>query len=203
MKAQWTAPGGRAPRESDTREGAAHRGPPSVIVLMGVSGCGKSTTGKRLSAALDWPFRDADTFHPPANIAKMTAGEPLNDDDRLPWLIAIAAWIDEHRRNGTRAIVSCSALRRRYRDVLIGERPDVSLVYLKGSFALIADRLSRRRGHFMPPELLKSQFDALEPPMAEERALVVSVRLPPKVVVEQITMAFGLVPLRRVPTLET
>ncbi len=200
MSAQWTPPGARAPRERATQEGAGLWTPPSVIVLMGVSGCGKSTTGKRLSVTLDWPFRDADTFHPPANIAKMSAGEPLDDADRTPWLRAIAAWIDEHRTNGTRAIVSCSALVRRYRDVLIGERSDVGLVYLKGSFALIADRLSRRRGHFMPPELLKSQFDALEPPLTEERALEISVRLPPKAVVEQIMTGFGLVPLRRVPT---
>lgn len=171
---------------------------PQVIVLMGVSGSGKSTTARRLSIALDWPFRDADTFHPEANIAKMSAGQPLTDEDRAPWLDAIAAWIDEHRRNGTRGIVTCSALKRRYRDVLVGDRPDVGLVYLKGSFTLIADRLSRRRGHFMPPALLKSQFDALEEPEPEERALVVSVRLPPKIVVERITSSFTLEPARRV-----
>lgn len=172
--------------------------PPRVIVLMGVSGCGKSTTGKRLASALDWPFRDADTFHPQANIEKMAGGIPLDDSDRAPWLAAIAAWIDAHRANGTCGVVSCSALRRRYREVLIGDRPDVGLVYLKGSLALIGDRLSRRRGHFMPPALLKSQFATLEEPGFDERALQVPVRLPPKRVVERIVTGFGLAPARRV-----
>ena len=171
---------------------------PSVIVLMGVSGSGKSTTGRRLGLALGWEFRDADSFHPPANIAKMSRGEPLDDADRAPWLAAIAAWIDRHRGERTEAVVSCSALRRRYRDVLVGERPDVGLVYLKGSFALIADRLSRRRGHFMPPALLRSQFEALEEPAREEGALVVPVTMPPKRVVERIIGAYGLAPRRRV-----
>lgn len=172
--------------------------PPRVIVLMGVSGCGKSTTGKRLAGALGWPFRDADTFHPQSNIAKMASGIPLDDHDRAPWLAAIAAWIDAHRADGTCGVVSCSALRRRYRAVLIGGRSDVGLVYLKGSLALIGDRLSRRRGHFMPPALLKSQFETLEEPAPEERALHVPVRLPPKRVVERIVTSFGLVPARRV-----
>lgn len=182
--------------------GVVGKSAPQVIILMGVSGCGKSTTAKRLSASLDWPFRDADSFHSPANIAKMSAGQPLTDEDRWPWLHAIAAWIDEHRANGTRGIVTCSALKRRYRDVLIGDRPDVGLVYLKGSFALISDRVARRRSHFMPPALLKSQFDALEEPGYEEGALVVSVRLPPKQVVERVTSGFGLAVVRHVPKIE-
>ncbi len=171
---------------------------PRVIVLMGVSGCGKSTTGRRLAGALGWTFRDADTFHPETNIAKMVRGEPLDDDDRAPWLAAIAAWIDEHRAHGSCGVVSCSALRRRYREVLIGPRPDVGLVYLKGSLALIGDRISRRRGHFMPPALLKSQFDTLEEPTVDERALCVTIRLPPKRVVERIVTGFHLTPARRV-----
>ena len=173
---------------------------PSVIVLMGVSGCGKTTTGKRLAKALGWPFRDADEFHPPANIAKMASGQPLDDADRAPWLAAIATWIDGQRESGTHAIVSCSALRRAYRKVLIGHRDDVALVYLKGSLAVIGDRLSRRRGHFMPPSLLKSQFATLEEPTPEERPLVLSVRLPPKRIAERIVASFALQPTRRIAT---
>ncbi len=178
---------------------AAARTSPRVIVLMGVSGCGKSTTAKRLGAALDWPFRDADTFHPPANIQKMSAGQPLTDADRWPWLGAIAKWIDESRAAGHHGIVACSALKRSYRDILIGERPDVGLVYLKGSFSMINDRVSRRRSHFMPPALLRSQFETLEEPNDDEKALVVPVRMPPKQVVERITTGFGLMPSRLVP----
>lgn len=166
---------------------------------MGVAGAGKSTIGKQLAAALAWPFRDADSFHPQSNIDKMSRGIPLEDADRLPWLAAIAAWIDDHRRQGTRAIVGCSALKRRYRDIVIGERRDVGLVYLRGTYALISDRLARRKGHFMPPTLLQSQFDALEEPDPAERALVLSVRLPPKRIVETIIAEFGLAPARRGP----
>ncbi|MEZ5856970.1 MAG: gluconokinase [Hyphomicrobiaceae bacterium] len=170
-----------------------------VIVLMGVSGCGKTTTGKRLAKALGWPFRDADEFHPEANVAKMASGQPLNDEDRAPWLRAIAGWIDVQRMEGHGGIVSCSALKRAYRDALIGPaRHDVALVYLKGSKALIADRLSRRRGHFMPPALLESQFATLEEPTGDEHPLVVSMRLPPKRVVERVVSGLGLVPARRV-----
>ena len=172
--------------------------PPSVIIVMGVSGCGKSTIGKRLGAALNWPFRDADTFHPEANIAKMKGGLALDDADRAPWLAAIADWIDGHRRDGTQAIVSCSALKHRYRIVLLRGRADVGLVYLKGSYALIGSRVSRRRSHFMPPALLKSQFDALEEPAANENALVVPVRLTPKRIVEAVVTHFQLTPVRRI-----
>lgn len=171
---------------------------PRVIVLMGVSGCGKSTTGSRLSRVLDWPFRDGDTFHPQANIAKMASGTPLQDTDRWPWLEAIAAWIDAHRAAGTHGIVTCSALKRRYRDVLVGARTDVGLVYLEGSRALIGDRLSRRKGHFMPPALLDSQFQALEAPGGDERVLRVNVRAAPRRVIDQIVDGFALVPARRI-----
>jgi len=171
---------------------------PRAIVVMGVSGSGKSTTGRRLAGALGWSFRDADEFHPPANIEKMASGRPLDDSDRAPWLAAIAAWIDQQRAAGQGAVVSCSALKRAYRGVLVGSRPDVAVVYLKGSFPLISDRMSRRRGHFMPPALLKSQFDTLEEPAPDEGALYVSVRMPPKRVVERIVMGLGLEPARRV-----
>lgn len=175
------------------------RDPPLVILLMGVSGSGKSTTGKRLSSTLGWPFRDADSFHPQANIDKMSRGIPLTDEDRAPWLAAIAAWIDERCRSNEPVIVSCSALKRTYRKVLRdGHMGDVGLVYLQGSFALISDRMSRRRKHFMPVSLLKSQFSILEEPARAERALIVPVRLSPKKVVERIVGAFDLKPLPRV-----
>lgn len=157
-----------------------------IIVLMGVSGCGKSTMGAALSARLGWPFRDADTFHPPSNVAKMSRGLPLTDADREPWLAAIAAWIDAQRAQDKPAIVSCSALKRRYRDRIVGGRPGVRLVHLAGTREVIAERLAGRRGHFMPPSLLQSQFEALEPPAQEEGAIVVDVAGPPDAVVAAI-----------------
>jgi len=167
------------------------RGRPAVILLMGVSGCGKTTTGKLLAKALGWPYRDADEFHPPVNIAKMKSGAPLTDDDRWPWLAAIAAWIDERRESGMPAIVSCSALKRSYRRVLLDDRADVRLVYLQGTPEIIAARLAGRRGHFMPAALLASQFAALEEPGPVEGALVVSIALTPKRVARCIIEELG------------
>src|ERR1044071_2594966 len=126
----------------------------AVLVIMGVSGCGKTTIAKLLSRELGWSYRDGDEFHPKSNVEKMHSGTPLTDDDRWPWLKAIAAWIDEKRQTGAHAIVTCSALKRSYRDILIGPREDVALIYLKGTEELIADRLSKRKNHFMPKGLL-------------------------------------------------
>lgn len=165
---------------------------PLVIVLMGVSGAGKSTAGDGLSRALGWPFRDADTFHPAANVAKMSAGIPLTDADRAPWLGAIARWIDERRAAADPGIVSCSALRRDYRRRIIGERDRVSLVYLEGSKELIARRMLARTGHFMPVSLLDNQFATLEEPQADEHALVVSIDKSPTEVVAAILSGLGL-----------
>ena len=152
----------------------------AAIVVMGVSGAGKSTVGKLIAARLDCPFRDADSFHPAANIAKMSRGEPLTDDDRWPWLNAIAAWIAEHRAAGTTCVVTCSALKRRYRDIITSRQSaDVRMVYLKGDFDLIAARLKARKDHFMPPALLQSQFAALEEPSADERAITASIDATP------------------------
>ena len=162
-----------------------------VIVLMGVAGCGKSTVGDLLARRLGWPFRDADTFHPPANVAKMSAGLPLDDRDRAPWLAAIAAWIDARRAAGESAIVSCSALKRRYRDIIVGPRADVRLVHLAGSRQVIGGRLAERKGHFMPASLLASQFEALETPSPEERAIVVDVGAAPEEIVDQIIARIG------------
>ena len=159
----------------------------AAVLVMGVAGAGKSTVGQRLAAELACAFRDADSFHPPANIAKMSRGEPLTDADRWPWLCAIAAWIAQRRAAGTGGVVTCSALKRRYRDLLTeGQRADVRLVYLKGDFDLIAARLAARKGHFMPPALLKSQFDALEAPGADEAPIAVSIDAPPEAIVARV-----------------
>jgi gluconokinase len=164
---------------------------PVVVVLMGVAGSGKSTIGTRLSKILGWQFRDADSFHPPANIEKMSRGVPLDDSDRRPWLAAIAAWIDQQLAEGKSAIVSCSALKRAYRDQLIGARGGVQLVYLKGSRRLIGVRLQARKGHFMPASLLKSQFEVLEEPQPDENAIIIPVTLPPPRVAAAIIQRLG------------
>jgi len=163
----------------------------AAVVLMGVAGAGKSTVGEALAARLGCDFRDADSFHPPANVAKMSSGVPLTDEDRWPWLAAIAAWIGERRASGRLGVVTCSALKRRYRDVLL-RGGQVRLVYLKGDMPLIARRLAARRGHFMPPALLQSQFDALEEPAADEAPITVSVEGTPEEIVTRIVIALGL-----------
>lgn len=160
---------------------------------MGVAGSGKTTTGKRLSKLLGWPFRDADSFHPAANVEKMSRGIPLTDADRWPWLAAIGAWIDEQHNEGQPGIVSCSALKRVYRERLMSNRPQVQLVYLSGAKSLIADRMGQRKNHFMPPALLDSQFATLEPPSPDERPIVVDIASAPKAVVETIVARLQLV----------
>jgi len=164
---------------------------PAVIVMMGVSGSGKSTIAAMLAHRLQWIYEDGDWFHPRSNIEKMHGGEPLTDEDRWPWLDAIAAWIDATRKVGNHGIVACSALKRAYRDILIGERPDVALVFLQGDRDLIARRLAARDGHFMPPALLDSQFAALEPPTADEHPIVVSIAPHPRDMVEAIVSKLG------------
>jgi len=133
-----------------------------IVVLMGVSGSGKSTIGRLLSQRLGWPFLDGDDFHPASNIQKMSRGIPLTDEDRLPWLDRIAEEIHKFERDHRNAIFACSALKAQYREILIQGNPDVRFVLLDGSFELIHQRLASRKGHFMKPELLQSQFDALE-----------------------------------------
>ena len=164
---------------------------PVALIVMGVSGSGKSTIGTLLAMRLHWEYEDADRFHPAANIEKMHNGTPLTDADRLPWLKSIAAWIDQSRREGRHSVVACSALKRQYRDILIGDRADVDLVYLKGDEAVIARRIATRHEHFMPPGLLHSQFAALEEPTADEHPIVVSIEPPPREVVAKILTAMG------------
>ncbi|WP_137144825.1 gluconokinase [Mycolicibacterium sp. CR10] len=144
----------------------------SPIVVMGVSGSGKSTVGAALAQRLRVPFADADDFHPPANIAKMTAGEALNDDDRYPWLEAIGEWLAGHREGG---VMSCSALKRKYRDQLRNHCADVEFLHLSGAPDTIGKRQASRPGHFMPASLLESQFRTLEPLEADERGVAIDI----------------------------
>lgn len=154
-----------------------------ILILMGVSGSGKTTIGHLLADDLGWPFYDGDSFHPPENVAKMSQRIPLTDADRQPWLAALRQFIDTHLAEGPPAVLSCSALKRGYRDALGIDRPGVRLVYLQGSFELIRGRLENRTDHFMPTDLLRSQFEALETP---ENALIVDVDAEPEAVAAEI-----------------
>jgi carbohydrate kinase (thermoresistant glucokinase family) len=158
----------------------------TIVVMMGVSGSGKTTIAKGVADRLGWQVLEGDKLHPPANIAKMSAGTPLNDEDRWPWLRAIAAAIDDWRANGVSGVVACSALKQSYRDILIGPRADVALVYLQGSHDLIATRMAARHGHFMPPGLLDSQFATLEEPGEAEHPIVASIVPAADAIVETI-----------------
>ena len=144
-----------------------------VLVVMGVSGSGKSTLGEALSKRLGWPFQEGDDLHPPANIAKMSAGVPLTDADRAPWLAAVGAWIDGRIAAGGGGVITCSALKAAYRKTLTQGRPSVRLIYLDADEAVIERRVAARKGHFMPASLVASQFADLEPPGLEEGAIVV------------------------------
>jgi carbohydrate kinase (thermoresistant glucokinase family) len=145
----------------------------TVLVLMGVSGSGKSTVGVELAQRLGWPFKEGDDLHPAANVAKMHAGESLTDADRKPWLAAVAAWIDGWIGEGACGVITCSALKRRYRDYLTDGRPSIAFVFLHAREAVLARRLAKRQGHFMPASLLASQLATLEPPAPDEPAITV------------------------------
>ena len=153
---------------------------------MGVSGSGKSTVAAELAKQLSWTFEDGDRFHPKSNVAKMSAGHPLTDEDRWPWLRAIAGEIDRVCKAGGHVVIACSALKRAYRDILVHGRGDVRIVFLNGSQALIANRLAERKNHFMPPGLLDSQFKTLEPPQADENPITVSIDAPVGTIVNNI-----------------
>ena len=160
-----------------------------VAVLMGVSGSGKTTVGRVLADKLGWQFQEGDALHPPENVAKMHAGHPLDDKDRAPWLASIAAHIDAWLKQAERGVVTCSALKRAYRDVIIGDRAGVRLVYLEGSHELLAARMAARQGHFMPASLLASQLETLEVPGPDEHPITVSVESSVEIIVERIAEA--------------
>ena len=158
-----------------------------IIIVMGVSGCGKTVVGSRLAERLGAHYAEGDQFHSPANVEKMRGGIPLTDEDRWPWLNAIAEAIDGWRGDGRDAVVACSALKKVYRDVLKGGRGDVLVVHLKGSKELIAGRLARRRHEYMPAALLQSQFDTLEPPDPRtENVIAVDIAPEPEAIVEAV-----------------
>ena len=158
----------------------------TIVVVMGVSGSGKTTVAKLLADRLGCQFLEGDALHPPANVEKMRGGTPLTDADRLPWLRRIAQEIDGWRARSQSGVVTCSALKRAYRDILIGGRADVTLAYLKGSRALIQRRMAARHEHFMPLALLDSQFATLEEPAPDEHAIVVDIGGSPESIVSQL-----------------
>ncbi|WP_405946945.1 gluconokinase [Streptomyces prunicolor] len=165
---------------------------PHVVVVMGVAGTGKTTIGPLLAARLGVPYAEGDDFHPQANIAKMSAGVPLTDEDRWPWLDAIGGWA--HGRAGLGGVVSSSALKRSYRDRLRAAAPGVVFVHLTGDRTLIEDRMAHRHGHFMPTALLDSQFATLQPLEADEAGVAVDVGGSPEQIAERATAALAQVP---------
>jgi gluconokinase len=161
------------------------------IVVMGVSGSGKSTLGAVLAERLKCEMAEADTFHSPANVAKMAAGIPLNDEDRAPWLRSLAAWITQREHAGRSAVVTCSALKHAYRDVLREASPRLVFLHLTGPRELIADRMQHRPGHYMPVSLLDSQFSTLEPLAPDERGIVLEVSRPPDALADDALAALS------------
>jgi carbohydrate kinase (thermoresistant glucokinase family) len=153
---------------------------------MGVSGCGKTTVGALLAGRCDWDFEEGDSLHPKANVDKMHAGHPLNDQDRWPWLERVAAWIQGQLDAGKNGIITCSALKRSYRDILNRRGSGVVFIYLAGTSETIAARLAVRHGHFMPPSLLASQLEALEEPAPDEPFIRIDIGPPPQKIVQEI-----------------
>jgi carbohydrate kinase (thermoresistant glucokinase family) len=162
-----------------------HATAPPILIVMGVSGSGKSTIAVAVAQALGWPFLEGDDLHPPANIAKMQSGQPLDDADRMPWLARIGDWIDARAQSGG-AVITCSALKRSYRDLLAADRPQVLFVYLKLTQEVATRRAQSRQGHFMPASLVQSQFDTLEEPGRDEPVLVVNADRSPAAIVADI-----------------
>jgi carbohydrate kinase (thermoresistant glucokinase family) len=167
---------------------------PLVLVVMGVSGCGKSTVAGVLSERLGWPFEEGDALHPQSNVDKMAAGNPLTDADRWPWLDRVADWVDARLDARQGGIITCSSLKRSYRDVINRRGSGVEFVYLAGTRQLIADRLAARQGHFMPSSLLDSQFAALEEPGGDEPAIRIELGPSPGELAAEIQDKLGLRP---------
>lgn len=164
---------------------------PIVLVVTGVSGSGKSTVASLLAERLGLPFVDGDDFHTPESVARMSAGHPLDDQARGPWLALIRGWIDRQLATGEGGVVACSALKRRYRRALIGDPTRVRVVYLEGSRDLIGRRIAARHGHFMPAALLDSQFAALEPPGPDEDPITVGIEEGPEAIVAAVATQLG------------
>jgi gluconokinase len=163
-----------------------------ILIVAGVAGSGKTTIGALIAGRLRWQFADADTFHPEYNVAKMRSGLPLTDEDRLPWLRAIAEWVDARTAEGVSAVVACSALKRSYRDLLLSGRPAVRIVFLQVSHDVLLRRLTSRAGHFFPRQLLESQLAALEPPRPDEGVRVVPAEEDPMRTAGRVIALLGL-----------
>jgi len=176
----------RQPRRVSSTTLARTAASPVIAIVMGVSGSGKTTVAALLAAALGCQFQEGDELHPRENVEKMQGGAPLTDADRMPWLHKIAETIDGWRAQGESGVLTCSALKRSYRDIIIGDRPDVTLVYLKGSYDLIRRRMTAREEHFMPVALLDRQFATLEEPTPDERPITVDVGGRPAEIAEEI-----------------
>ena len=164
---------------------------PVVLVVMGVTGSGKTTVGLILAGRLGWPFQEGDSLHPQSNIEKMTAGQPLTDGDRAPWLERIAGWVDERLDAGESGVITCSALKRSYRDIINRRGSGVMFVFLRASKSGVAARLVARHEHFMAPTLIDSQFADLEEPAPDEPAVIVDSSAPPGVVADDVIEALG------------
>ncbi|SDF35131.1 gluconate kinase, SKI family [Blastococcus fimeti] len=165
--------------------------PPTTVVVMGVSGSGKTTVAERLAERLDWEFAEGDDFHPRANVEKMAAGHPLDDDDRWPWLRTIGGWIDQREATGRSVVVTCSALKRSYRDLLREGRPSVWFAHVTADATVIRDRIEHRSGHYMPASLLDSQLATLEPLGPDEAGAEVDGAGSPDSVVDDLITALG------------
>lgn len=165
--------------------------PTRHIIVMGVSGCGKSTIAVGIAEAMSLPFAEADRFHPEANVAKMAAGTPLTDEDRWPWLRDLSAWMASQADLGQSTVMACSALRRSYRDLLRSGPPSLDLVHLAGPVEVVEERMRAREGHFMPTSLLRSQYDTLEPLEADERGVVLDLEDSPQDLVRQAVAWLG------------
>ena len=163
-----------------------------IVVVMGVSGSGKTTLGRGIAVRLRWPFQEGDDLHPTANVAKMSRGEPLTDDDRWPWLHALAGWMDERLAVGESGVLTCSALHRSYRDYLREGRPQVRFCHVTVDPGSLAVRMARRSDHYMPPSLLPSQLAALEPLQADEPGVTVPGAGPPDAVLDEALRRLGL-----------